>query len=162
VIEVEGGDVLIVHELGGFVVAVLSQTDEVGDDLGDPLYDRGLSGSGSAGDADDPYTHEVTISGQIRGVELIPVGSNCRKVAAILLHPDTGTLDPLRVGGCNRLSAGPAAGSLHCGRGRVNLKVLPRPGSLSTLILPSCFSTNSLHNSRPRPLPASSSVPLVL
>jgi hypothetical protein len=73
-IEVEGSNVLIVHELGGLVIAVLGQADEVGNDLGNSLYDRGLSGSGPAGDADDPHAHAITISGEFGVVELIRCG----------------------------------------------------------------------------------------
>jgi len=46
--------------------------------------------------------------------------------------------------------------------GRKTLNSLPSPGSLFTSIRPPCFSTNSLHNIRPRPVPGSWLVPLVL
>ena len=43
--------------------------------------------------------------------------------------------------------------------GKVNLKSLPFPSSLSTQILPPCFSTNSLHSIMPSPVLGSPSVP---
>ena len=45
--------------------------------------------------------------------------------------------------------------------GRVNLKSLPFPTSLSTQIFPLCFSTNSLHSNNPNPVPVSFAVPCV-
>ena len=45
--------------------------------------------------------------------------------------------------------------------GKVNLKSLPLPCSLSTQILPPCFSTNSLQSINPSPVPVSFSVPFV-
>ena len=38
-------------------------------------------------------------------------------------------------------------------------RYFPYPGSLSTQILPPCFSTNSLQSNRPNPVPDSASVP---
>ena len=46
--------------------------------------------------------------------------------------------------------------------GKVNLKSLPFPSSLSTQILPPCFSTNSLQSNNPKPVPVSSAVPFVV
>jgi hypothetical protein len=47
-------------------------------------------------------------------------------------------------------------------RGKVNEKMLPLPGWLSTAIWPPFFSRKSLHSFKPRPVPVSSSVPLVV
>jgi len=46
--------------------------------------------------------------------------------------------------------------------GIVKIKVLPSPTSLSTQILPPCFSTNSLQIIKPKPEPFSFSVPSVV
>jgi len=46
--------------------------------------------------------------------------------------------------------------------GRVNLKSLHFPTSLSTNILPPCFSTNSLQSNNPMPIPVSFAVPVVV
>jgi hypothetical protein len=47
-------------------------------------------------------------------------------------------------------------------RGKVNLKSLPFPSSLSTQIFPPSFSTNSLQRSNPKPEPFSLAVPVVV
>jgi len=46
--------------------------------------------------------------------------------------------------------------------GRVNLNSLPFPYSLSTQIFPPCFSTNSLQSNKPKPVPVSFAVPVVV
>jgi len=46
--------------------------------------------------------------------------------------------------------------------GTVNLNSLPFPTSLSTQILPPCFSTNSLQNNKPNPVSVSPAVPFVV
>ena len=46
-------------------------------------------------------------------------------------------------------------------KGKVKINSLPLSMKLSTHISPPCFSTNSLQRINPRPVPDSSSVPLV-
>ena len=47
----------------------------------------------------------------------------------------------------------------NCSQGNEKVNSDPFPSSLSKKISPPCFSTNSLHNNRPSPLPFSSIVP---
>jgi hypothetical protein len=67
-----------------------------------------------------------------------------------------------RCNACHHQKSQLASSKKHQAAGTVNEKTLPFPGSLDTAISPPFFSTNSLHNTSPNPVPTSSCVPLVL